>query len=107
MSDATKTVAGAIIDLSAALGITHINKLPGCHEHQVDERWSLAVNGHLKPMRTSKGNTLEPLHVIVYYNGWPAGVFHIAGDGWFAAGTGANEDAFIAACAKAAEEVSR
>jgi len=44
-----------------------------------------------------KGKTHDPIHCAVLYNGWLAGVFSPAG-GWIAAGEGANENTFIAAC---------
>ena len=98
------TLALALIaDLCFARGVTGINALPGCHEFAVDEHWWVAVNGHGEPVACSHGPEVPPYSAYVEWNGWPGGIFNRAG-GAFAAGSAANEDAFIAALEKAIKE---
>ena len=80
-----------VVDLMLALGVEGINTLPGCWEHQVDEHWFIKVNGHKEPI-----DNIQPYEMIVWFNGWPAGVIH-PDRGVIAAGTLVNEDTFIAA----------
>lgn len=96
---ATKQVCTAfakIADLACLLGAVSINKFKGCWEHQINEHWFVAVNGHKTPMKTKKGIKVEPFGCYVEFNGWPAGLFNPFG-GTIAAGNLANEDAFIKA----------
>jgi hypothetical protein len=89
-----------IAELGNALGIV-LNKLPGCWEHSIDERWRIAVNGHETPMLSSLSNVpVEPFTCYVEYNGWPAGLLTPCG-GVIAAGSCANEEEFIAALIRA------
>ena len=81
-----------VADLGLALGVEKIFLLPGCWEHQVDEHWCIKVNGHMEPI-----DGIPPHHMMVLFNGWPAGIIHPTDGGVIAAGTLANEDTFIAA----------
>ena len=94
-------------NLCIAAGAAPLSKHEGCWEHQVDERWWIAVNGHAQPEKrlTSKGIEIQPFHCYVEYNGWPAGILSPYG-GVIAAGTGANEDTFIEALKLAAKRFS-
>jgi hypothetical protein len=85
-----------IMDLGRALGVPPMNQHEGCWEHQVDERWRIAANGHRQDRMTSKGEIVKPFTVYIQYNGWPAGLID-AGGGIIAAGEGANEETFIRA----------
>jgi hypothetical protein len=97
----------AILALANAMGARNINALPACWEVQLDDEWHIAVNGHDAPMRDSTGFDVPPYHVSVHYNGFPAGVFGVAG-GIIAAGDVANETTLIAAVeAAAARALSR
>lgn len=89
-----------IADLAIHLGVTNINLLPGCWEHQIDAKWWIAMNGHKEPIKTSEGDIVHPFNAFIKYNGWPAGVVD-PGGGVIAAGSGANEDTFIEALMKA------
>jgi hypothetical protein len=90
-----------IANLGFRLGIESINKLPGCWEHQVDQHWWIAVNGHKEPIVCSAGATVLPYSAYVQFNGWPTGLIDPSG-GIFAAGEAANEDNFINALKNAA-----
>jgi hypothetical protein len=96
ISEQISEAMAAVMELAHRRGVTKINELPGCWEIQVDSAWWLAVNGHRETTKCSKGTEVLPFHAYVEFNGWPAGIFNPYG-GTMAAGTVANEDAFIAA----------
>jgi hypothetical protein len=87
----------AIVDLALASGADPLNKHTACWEHQIDDRWWVAVNGHAEPKLSSHSNIpVNPFEAYVEYNGWPAFVLNPYG-GHGAAGSLANEDTLIAA----------
>ena len=86
----------AVCDLAISLGVTGINKLPACWEHQIDEHWWVAVNGHDKPVRCSTEANVPPFSIYVVFNGWPAGIID-AGGGCLCAGAVGNEENLLAA----------
>lgn len=91
------TAFDRIAELGIVLGVSPLNKIDGCWECQIDEHWWIAVNGHKTAIKTSDGIKVEPYTCFVKFNGWPAGVFDPVNGGVIAAGTLANEDAFIKA----------
>ncbi len=90
------TVFAKIADLACLLGVANLNQRDDCWEYQIDSHWFIAVNGHETPTKTKDGIEVEPFGCYVKFNGWPAGLFNPFG-GAIAAGTLANEDAFIKA----------
>jgi hypothetical protein len=86
----------AVVDWSEALGAAPMNRHAGCWEHAVDERWWVAVNAHKEPVACSHGPEVPPFTCYVEFNGFPAGLINAYG-GTIAAGSVANEDAFITA----------
>ena len=90
-------------ELAQALGVRNINELEGCWEHQINDQWWIAVNGHKAEVRCSKGGRVPSFECYVEFNGWPAGVIGLDG-GLIAAGDEANEDALIAALQIAIQE---
>jgi hypothetical protein len=103
----------AIAELAIALGASPFNKFPGCWEHQVDDQWWVAVNGHREKKQcrheggmSATGADVSPFNAYVEYNGWCAGVISPCG-GAFADGSCANEDEFIAALKAATERARR
>jgi hypothetical protein len=93
-------VFAAIVELAESLGVSGINKLPRCWEHQIDGSWWIAVNAHPEPIQCSHGVAVAPFSAYIEFNGWPAGLFTPHG-GQIAAGEVANEDAFIEALRRA------
>jgi hypothetical protein len=81
--------------LMLALGFRNICNLTGCAEHQIDENWWIAVNGHREPTKCSKGATVPPFSVFVFWNDFPAGVVDAGGGAII--GTGDGEEKLIAA----------
>jgi len=95
-----------VAKLCEALGVEAINRLPGCWEHQVDDNWFIAANGHREPTKCTKGITVQPFHCYVEWNGFPAGEFHPIEGGFIAMGQLANEDTFIEALQRATEKAN-
>lgn len=95
MAERLLEAMGLVAELAAVRGVSHINKLPGCWECVVDEQWTLAMNGHREATKW-KDVLLQPFHVALEFNGWPAGVFSPQG-GVIAAGELANENTFCGA----------
>lgn len=89
-----------VVKLAERLGAIPINSVGGCWEHQIDDHWWIAVNGHAEPVKSSRGPVVSPFIAYLEFNGWPAGMIHPYG-GTIAAGALANEDAFINAVKKA------
>jgi len=82
-----------IAELANSLGASPVNQYSGAWEYQIDDAWKVAVNGHEKPVMVD-GLELPPFHILVWYNGWPAGIM-TPYDGEFAAGSHANEAEFL------------
>ena len=85
-----------VAELAIKLGATPMNKHPGCWKYDVDDQWSITLNGH-----DTEIDSLPPFYLAVYYNGWPAGIVSPTHGGVIAAGTSANENAFIEALDRA------
>lgn len=98
MSDDTKRepLFVLICKLAEKDGVASINRLDGCWERQIDQAWFMALNGHQKAVKCSKGAEVPPFNCYVEFNGWAAALFDPF-NGVFAAGDAANEEAFAAA----------
>ena len=86
----------ALAEYGLSLGVENLAAIDGCWEHQIDERWWVAANGHREDQQCSHGVAVPPFHWYIEFNGWPAGVIGPF-QGVIAAGEAANEDAFLAA----------
>lgn len=64
----------ALAELGLSLGVGNLKDHPGCWEHQIDELWWVAANGHSEPMKCSKGTEVPPFNFYVMCNGWPCGL---------------------------------
>ena len=102
-NDSDRFPFDAIVEMSDRLKVYRIGDLPGCWEYQIDEAWWIAVNGHKEPVSVFRPQhpgvpvSVPPFTAYIEYNGWPAGLIDPA-RGTMAAGEGANQDAFMAAC---------
>lgn len=76
-----------VCEMGVAMNIAPVNTMPGCWEHQVDDHWWIAMNGHNDEMVTSKGQKVPPFHVYAERNGWPCMLFSPAGGGGFTSPT--------------------
>ena len=97
------TPLDAIFAYAKRAGVAAISQRPGCWEVDIDGHWWFARSpygrqrGHATDEACSRGPWVLPFGVYVEYNGSPAAVLDVNGDGLFAAGEGANADAFVAA----------
>lgn len=95
----------AVLALAQHLGVRDSGELPEYWEEQIDAAWWIAVNGQLADVVSSRGMSVPSGTIYVEFNGVPAGIMHILGEGEFAAGTEANPETFAAAiAARCAEE---
>ena len=97
----------ALADYAERRGVPPLNTFPGCWSEQLDPTWWVAVNAHPEerlvrlPPECGNGEApVPPFTALVYYNGWPAGLF-TPHSGTFAAGEGANPTTFLAALNRA------
>ncbi len=86
----------AVVDYCEAKGASPLDRHEGCYEADVDEVWSIAVNGHRVPEECGQGSEVAPFHCAVFWRGHLAGILHPYG-GELAAHENASEDLFIAA----------
>lgn len=93
MSEEVPEAFAVVCAMAARLGLSNINELPGCWEHQVNADWWIALNGHEIEIATTEGTNVPPYSMFVKWNGWPAGVIDVGG-GIIMYGS---EDDFIAA----------
>lgn len=87
-----KHIAELLAEYVSFLGVKNISQLPGLWEHNIDETWSIKCNGH-----TEAVDNVPPLSWSLSFNGWPAGIISVLGDGVICAGSEGNEDNLRAA----------
>ncbi len=90
-----------ITELALALGVEKINELPHLWFHEIDDHWSIAVNGHDADRHFVGDPTMMSIDVprfsaAIWWNGWLAGIVDPYA-GVIADGAEANEDTFVAA----------
>lgn len=89
--------------LGKRLGVENVGAMQGCWEHQIDDHWWIALNGHDTPTLCSKAdNPIEPFTAYLEYNGLPAGIVDTYGGCFVRLGDRSGEDVFIEALQKAA-----
>ncbi len=107
MTDQASITFAQIMELAIRLGATDLYKLDGAWIHKLDENWTIALNGHKTKQKTHPENCIlcdiPPFNAAIWWNGFLAGLLSFGG-GTIAAGTEANEDAFLTAINKAIEE---
>lgn len=67
-------------------GAKDLFKLPGLWVKAVDDNWTIKCNGHDKEIEK-----VPPFSWFIEYNGWPAGILTVMGDGFLCAGENGNE----------------
>jgi hypothetical protein len=92
IAETDKHVCEVMMDYALSMGCGQINKLPGLWESVIDENWTIRCNGHDK---TIKG--VPPYCWSIEYNGWPAGILSIMGEGVICAGELGNAENLIEA----------
>ena len=81
-----KHICELLLEYVTFLGIKRINEIDGLWVHQIDETWLIKCNGHQETIENVPGYCWA-----IEYNGWPAGILSVMGDGIMAMGMGANE----------------
>ena len=102
MGESISVAFAEMAALAARSGVSKINELPGCWERSVGDvgDWWFSVNGHDETIKNSRGQDVPPYSAAVYWGDWAAGIIDMHG-GILAAGSAANEEAFIAALREA------
>jgi len=95
----------AILAYCQAAGIRDIERLDGCCEATIDDRWWFAVNGHGEERRCSRGAPVPPYRFYVEFRGWPAALLLPTGEGEFVRGEAASAELFTAAVRAAIERL--
>ena len=80
-------VCELLMEYALSIGVKRINELPGLWEHKIDDTWEVKCNGHNKTI-----GSVPPYSWSISYNGWPAGIMSITGEGILCAGEGGNEE---------------
>lgn len=82
-----KHIAELLIEYAMAQGCTPASLKEANWHNTIDERWELKCNG-----TKEKRDGLEPYSWYIYFNGWPAGVLSLLGEGVLCAGDAGNEE---------------
>lgn len=94
----------SVLTLTQHLGVSNLKEHRGAWQHQIDEQWHIAINGHEASIEVEPPGGMKvdipPFGICVWFNGWLAGLFSPNGEGMFAAGGAANEAAFVEAVGK-------
>ncbi len=101
---------GKVAEYAKVLGVESIKDLPEAWvvEFGTGNKWKLAVNGHDTPVPTpdiitmpdflGEGHSqLPPYGAVVWYQGWPAGVFAMTDGEWIANSEFASPSQFVSA----------
>ena len=98
MSERLTEASCVIVELAEKLGVSNIKDLPGAWFHKVNEKWSVAVNGHAETMHCGPEGGMDidipGYHFAVWKNGWLFGLLTAFG-GQFMGTDGTGEDEFI------------
>lgn len=82
-----KHICETLMEYVSFLGVTKIDSLPGLWENKIDDTWTIKCNGH-----NYEVENVPPFSWYIEFNGWPAGVISVMGDGVLCAGKAGNED---------------
>jgi hypothetical protein len=80
-------IAQGLLAYAMFNGATSIAMKEGLWENKVDEHWVVKCNG--KP---HKVDNIPAFSWYIEFNGWPAGIMSIMGDGVLCAGEAGNEE---------------
>lgn len=85
-------IAEGLLAFAMYNGATSISMKEGLWVKEVDKTWTVKCNGHKERV-----DTIPPFSWYIEFNGWPAGVIGILGDGVLCAGEAGNEENLRAA----------
>lgn len=94
-----KHVCELLVELALQKGAKDAIKLPGLFEMKIDNTWGAKMNPHDHEIES-----IPPYHWSLSFNGWPAGILHVMGDGVLCAGKAGNEKNLRAALKKAIKQ---
>lgn len=80
-------VCQLLVELAVNRGAKDIDKCEGLFEMKIDDVWEAKCNGHAETI-----DNVPSYHWSIYYNGWPAGILHVMGDGVLCNGSEGNEE---------------
>lgn len=83
----TGHIAEGLMVMAMYTGAKNLNAHPGLWEKKIDDTWHIKCNGHPEDLGGVPG-----LSWYIEYNGWPAGVMSVLGEGVLCAGEGGNEE---------------
>lgn len=82
-----KHICETLLEYVSFLGVKKIDSLPGLWENQIDEHWKIKCNGHKETI-----DNVPALCWSIEFNGWPAGILSVMGDGVICAGSEGNAE---------------
>lgn len=82
-----KHIAQLMLEYAMSLGVTPAIIKKGIWTNKIDDHWTLKLNGQQEKISGVPG-----LSWFIEFNGWPAGIMSILGDGVLCAGAAGNED---------------
>lgn len=91
----TGHIAESLLAFAMFKGAESISMKKELWQHKVDDTWTIKCNG-----QETKVDGVPPFSWYIEYNGWPAGILGIMGDGVLCAGDGGNEENLRAALLK-------
>ena len=80
-------IAQGLLSFAMHKGALSISLKKELWQHKVDQHWEIACNGQDK-----KVDEVPPFSWYIKFNGWPAGILGIMGDGILCAGAAGNEE---------------
>lgn len=80
-------VAEILIDYAMSKGCTPEKLKDGLWTNKVDDQWEITMNG-----KDEVVENIPPFSWSIKFNGWPAGILGVMGDGILCAGSHGNEE---------------
>lgn len=85
-----------LAELGLSLDVGRLCDIEGCWEHQIDDNWWVAANGHKVEQLCSRGLSVPPFNFLVMHGDWPAALINPYG-GTMIGDDGTGEDDLIQA----------
>lgn len=82
-----KHIAELLLEYALSLGVTPDLIKKGIWENEIDKHWKVKLNG-----QTEKVENVPGLSWYIEFNGWPAGIMNVLGEGVLCAGAAGNEE---------------
>lgn len=82
-----KHIAELLLEYAMSLGVTPDLIKAGIWENKIDDHWTVKLNG-----QTEEVDSVPGFSWLIEFNGWPAGILSVLGDGFLCAGAYGNEE---------------